>query len=173
MRRREFIALIASASVACPLAALAQQAGRTYRLGCLLPLPRDTPVNTAFFDELRRRGFIEGQNLTVEYRAYGLNVDLISQYAVELVKAQVDVIITCGDPTPTFGHDVGGRALGIGLGYSHALYARLWDRMRQQRLLRRLRRLREQRTSACCAAASAVPSEGVQPNESLPPAPDA
>ena len=97
MRRREFIALIASASVAYPLAALAQQAGRTYRLGCLLPLPRDTPVNTAFFDELRRRGFVEGQNLTVEYRVYGLHVDLISQYAVELVKARVDVIITCGD----------------------------------------------------------------------------
>jgi putative ABC transport system substrate-binding protein len=34
-----------------------------------------------FFDELRRRGFIEGQNLTVEYRAYGQHVDLISRYA--------------------------------------------------------------------------------------------
>jgi len=36
-----------------PLAALAQQAGRTYRLGCLLPLPRDAPVNNAFFEALR------------------------------------------------------------------------------------------------------------------------
>jgi putative ABC transport system substrate-binding protein len=49
-----------------------------------------------FFDELRRRGFIEGQNLTVEYRAYGLHLDLISQYAAELVKARVDVITTAG-----------------------------------------------------------------------------
>jgi putative ABC transport system substrate-binding protein len=97
MRRREFVALIASASVARPLAALAQQAGRTYRLGCLLPLPRDAPVNIAFFDALRHRGFIEGQNLTVKYHAYGLQVDLISQYAVELVNARVDVIITSGD----------------------------------------------------------------------------
>ena len=74
---------------------MAQQ--RTYRLGCLLALPRDAPENIAFFEELRRRGFIEGQNLTVEYRAYGLHLDLISQYAAELVNARVDVIIARGD----------------------------------------------------------------------------
>ena len=98
MQRREFIALM-GASVTWPFAALAQEAGRTYRLGCLLPPPRDAPVNVAFFDELRRRGFIEGQNLTVEYRAYGQHVDLIPQYAAELVKARVDVIATAGDET--------------------------------------------------------------------------
>jgi putative ABC transport system substrate-binding protein len=95
MRRREFIALM-GASVAWPVPALAQEPGRTYRLGCLLPARRDTPVNVAFFEELRRRGFIEGQNLTVDYRAYGLHVDLISQYAAELVKARVDVIVVAG-----------------------------------------------------------------------------
>ena len=52
-----------------------------------------------FSTELRRRGFIEGQNLTVEYRAYGLHVDLISQYAAELVKARVDVIAASGEET--------------------------------------------------------------------------
>jgi putative tryptophan/tyrosine transport system substrate-binding protein len=52
-----------------------------------------------FFDELRRRGFIEGQNLTVEYRAYAQHVDLIPQYATELVNARVDVIVTSGDET--------------------------------------------------------------------------
>ena len=63
------------------------------------PSARDDPAFLAFFDELRRRGFIEGQNLTVEYRAYGPHVDLISQYAAELVKARVDVIATAGDET--------------------------------------------------------------------------
>jgi putative ABC transport system substrate-binding protein len=96
MRRREFIALM-GASVAWPFAALAQQAGRTYRLGCLLSTPRNEYV--AFFDELRRRGFIEGQNLTVEYRAYGQDVDLIPQYAAELVKARIDFIVASGDET--------------------------------------------------------------------------
>ena len=96
MTRRDFITLVGGAVVALPLAALAQEAGRTYRLGCLLPLTHDAPINIAFFDELRRRGFIEGQNLTVEYRAYGLHVDLISEYAAELVNARVDVIVTAG-----------------------------------------------------------------------------
>jgi putative ABC transport system substrate-binding protein len=93
MRRREFIALM---GVTWSFAALAQEPGRIYRLGCLLPLTRDAPINVAFFDELRRRGFIEGQNLTVEYRAYGLRPDLISQYAAELVKAPADVITVVG-----------------------------------------------------------------------------
>ena len=94
MRRREFIAL-AGASVAWPFAAMAQQAGRTYRLGCLLPVPRQ--ANSYNFDGLRRHGFIEGQNLTVEYRAYAQHVDLVPQYAAELVKARVDVIVTAGE----------------------------------------------------------------------------
>src|SRR6516162_6003985 len=99
MRRREFIAL-KGASITWPHAARAQQAGRNYRLGCLLPLTRDAPINVAFFDELRRRGFIEGRNLTVEYRAYGQHVDLISDYAAELVNAGVDAIVTAGHDTP-------------------------------------------------------------------------
>ena len=96
MRRREFVALF-SASVTVPFAALAQQAGRTYRLGVLLPHPRDVPVNLAFLDEFRRRGFIEGQNFAIEWRAYWQHFDLISQYAGELVKAGVDVIVAGGD----------------------------------------------------------------------------
>src|SRR4051794_14114723 len=101
MRRREFIAL-AGASVGWPLAAMAQEQGRTYRLGCLYGLPRRVPLEASpffdeLFDELRRHGFIEGKNLTVEYRAYGQHYDLISQYAAELVKARVDVIAVGGE----------------------------------------------------------------------------
>src|SRR5215467_15871508 len=99
MRRRKFITLIGGAAVAWPFAAMAQEAGRTYRLGVLLPATRDVPVNAAFLDEFRRHGFIEGQNLIVEWRAYGLHPDLISQYAAELVKARVDVITTGGEET--------------------------------------------------------------------------
>ena len=97
MRRREFIALM-GASVAWPFAALAQEPGRMYRLGSLLPFSRDTPAVEAFLGEMRSHGFIEGQNLTIFYRDYGLHGDLISQYAAELVKAQCDIIGAGGGP---------------------------------------------------------------------------
>jgi putative ABC transport system substrate-binding protein len=80
------------ASVTWPFAAMAQQAGRTYRLGLLVPFARDTPLALRLFDEIRRSGFIEGQNLTVHYLDYRLHGNLISQYATELVEADVDVI---------------------------------------------------------------------------------
>ena len=96
MRRRDFITLVGGAVVALPLAALAQKAGRTYRLGCLSPHPRDIHFNVLFFDKLRRAGFIEGQNLTIDYRAFAAHIDLISQYAAELVIAQPDVIYAAG-----------------------------------------------------------------------------
>jgi putative ABC transport system substrate-binding protein len=96
MRRREFISLLGW-SLTWPAAAPAQQAGRIYRLGVLLPLTQDAPVNIAFLDEFRRLGFIEGQNLAVEWRAYGLHFDQIPQYAAELVNARVDVIATTGE----------------------------------------------------------------------------
>src|SRR5215467_11665328 len=96
MRRREFITLIAGATVTRPLVALAQKAGRTYRLGCLSPFTRDVPFNVLFLDKLRRLGFIEGQNLTIDYRAFAPHPDLISQYAAELVIAQSDVIYVGG-----------------------------------------------------------------------------
>jgi ABC-type uncharacterized transport system substrate-binding protein len=98
MRRREFITLLGGAAVAWPLAARAQQqAGRTYRLGALYPAPRTSPQYVALFDELRRLGFVEGQNLSVDGRGYGLRAEQFAQHASELAKAQVDVILCAGD----------------------------------------------------------------------------
>ena len=57
---------------------------------------RDAPLNVLFLDELRRLGFVEGQNLTVEFRMYG-NPDLTSRYAAELVNAGVDVIAAAAE----------------------------------------------------------------------------
>jgi putative ABC transport system substrate-binding protein len=51
----------------------------------------------AMFDELRRVGFIDGQNLIVDWRAYGQNVERISEFAAELSNSRVDVILTGGD----------------------------------------------------------------------------
>jgi putative ABC transport system substrate-binding protein len=95
MRRREFVTLAVGAMVELPFAAKAQEAGRIYRFGILEPFS-DTPVSARRIDELRRRGFIEGQNLTIHRREFGPHVDLVSQYAAELGKAQVDVIEAAG-----------------------------------------------------------------------------
>ena len=78
MRRREFIVLLGGATAAWPLAASAQEAGRTYRLGGVSSLPRNAPPFVAMVDELRRLGFIDGQNLTIEWHNYGPRIDLIS-----------------------------------------------------------------------------------------------
>jgi putative tryptophan/tyrosine transport system substrate-binding protein len=96
MRRREFIALM-GASIAWPFAARAQQAGRTYRLGLVSPVECETPLTVVFLEKLQQFGFIKGQNLTFDCRDFGRNADLRSQYAADLVKDQVDAIVTYGE----------------------------------------------------------------------------
>src|SRR5262249_25924252 len=96
LKRREFIALLGGAA-AWPLAARGQEPGRIYRLGAVHSSPRDAPHHIAFFDELRRLGFIEGQNLVGDQAGYSLTAEQFEQHAVELMKARVDVIMSGGD----------------------------------------------------------------------------
>ena len=95
MIRREFFKLVAGAMVGWPFASTAQEAGRMYRYGILSPFA-DAVVPLRRIDELQRRGFSEGRNLTIYHRDFGPHVDLISQYVAELVKAHVDIIETAG-----------------------------------------------------------------------------
>jgi len=97
IERRKFLATLGGAAAAWPLAARAQEPGRTYRIGGLTAASRDAPYIVAMFEELRRFGFIEGQNLTIDWRGYGLRPDLVSEFAAEFVKARVDVIVASGD----------------------------------------------------------------------------
>jgi len=92
MRRREFLGVLGGAA-AWPLAAQAQEAGRNYRLGFLIPTGRETPAVAAFFDELRLSGFIEGQNLTVVPGGFGVRNDQIVEAAATMVKAAPDAIV--------------------------------------------------------------------------------
>ena len=103
MRRREFITLIGGAAVAWPLAARAQQAGRTYRLGVLHNQGPQSPQFPPFYDELRRLGFVEGQNLIVDSRGYAVRTEQFPAVAAELVKAQVDAILDHGTRLPATG----------------------------------------------------------------------
>jgi putative tryptophan/tyrosine transport system substrate-binding protein len=96
MRRREFITLVGGATLAWPLAAHAQEPGRTYSVGGVF-INRNVSYVVAALDELRRFGFIEGQNLTIDWRSYGPRVDLIPEFVAELVNAKVDVIYVTGE----------------------------------------------------------------------------
>ena len=97
MRRRDFITVVGGAIAAWPLLARAEDAGRTYRLGGIC-ITRKAPYIVAIFDELRRLGLVEGENLIIDWREYGQRIDLIPEFAAELAKAHVDVILALGEP---------------------------------------------------------------------------
>jgi putative ABC transport system substrate-binding protein len=94
MRRREFITLLGGAA-AWPIRVRAQQSESLRRLGVLVPLP--AMVWVPFFEELRRQGFIEGQNLAVDRRGFDVGYDQFSAIVAELVKASPDAILCGGD----------------------------------------------------------------------------
>ena len=96
MRRRGFIKLLGAAAAAWPLAAHAQQqAGRVPRIGFLgLTSPSDRPsLLDAFRQGLRELGWVEGQNIVIDYRYAEGRVDRLPDLAAELVRLKVDVII--------------------------------------------------------------------------------
>jgi putative ABC transport system substrate-binding protein len=96
MRRREFICFF-GAGVAWPFAVLAQEPGRTYRLGFFYPVRLEPPdAVAAFFYELKRAGFVEGKNLNIEFRAFAPHPERMAEYAAELVNSGVDILLAGG-----------------------------------------------------------------------------
>jgi putative ABC transport system substrate-binding protein len=93
VRRREFIAGLGGATL-FPFASGAQEPDRTYRLGFFIPLPRNAPAVIAFFDELRKGGFIEGRNLVVVPDGFGVGNDSLSEQAAAVVRVQPDAIVS-------------------------------------------------------------------------------
>jgi putative tryptophan/tyrosine transport system substrate-binding protein len=92
MRRRDFITLLGGAG-AWPWAARAQQAARVYRLGLLSPASGPSFTHKALDDALTRLGYQEGRNLVIE-RRYSAGNDRLTVLAADLVRADVDVIVT-------------------------------------------------------------------------------
>jgi putative ABC transport system substrate-binding protein len=96
MRRRDFMAVLVGAA-AWPLAARAQQAGKVYRVGFLGDSPAAFAVRTeAFRQGLRDLGYLEGRNITIEYRWAEGKPERMRELAEELVRLKVDIIITAG-----------------------------------------------------------------------------
>jgi ABC-type uncharacterized transport system substrate-binding protein len=97
MRRREFITLIGGAAAMWPLAARAQQSGRVYRLGFLLPTQSNSAAILAFRDELRLNGFSEGQNLEIIPGGLDVSRDQIDAKTDMVVRSAPDVIVSGPD----------------------------------------------------------------------------
>jgi putative ABC transport system substrate-binding protein len=100
MRRRKFLAILGS-TAAWPLTLKAQQAGRTRRVGVLLPASTGdseypTLVN-AFVRELGRLGWTDGQNVRIDTRWAGGSAGTNRKYAEELVGLAPDVIVAAGN----------------------------------------------------------------------------
>jgi putative tryptophan/tyrosine transport system substrate-binding protein len=96
MRRRDLIAMLGGAVMAWPHLAPAQEAGRTYRISFLVPFPRSSPFLAPYFDELSRNGFVEGRNLFVDPRGFGVPVANFDTVAAALAKSGLDAIVPLG-----------------------------------------------------------------------------
>jgi putative ABC transport system substrate-binding protein len=99
MRRRAFILALGGAA-AWPLAARAQQSSKVWRIGMLelSALAANQANVNAFRQGLRDLGYTEGQNLIIEYRSAEGRTELFTALAAELVRLNVDLIVTRGTP---------------------------------------------------------------------------
>jgi putative ABC transport system substrate-binding protein len=99
MKRREFITLLGGAAAAWPLAARAQQSTtKVPRIGWLVT---GSPTSYrfslgAFRDGLKSLGYIEGQNVSIEYRWAEGNIARLPELAKDLVRQKVDIILAGG-----------------------------------------------------------------------------
>jgi putative tryptophan/tyrosine transport system substrate-binding protein len=97
MDRRMFIATLAGAFLAVPLAAEAQQHDKTVRIG-LLDYAASNPASdarwNAFRERLRELGYAEGQNVVFEIRRANERADRLPTLAADLIRTRVDILVT-------------------------------------------------------------------------------
>ena len=91
MTRREFITLLGSAA-AWPLKARAQQRPKMLRIGTISTLARERPTWRAFEQRLRELGYVEGDNLAVDY-SIERNFHLYASATQEMIRRKVDIIV--------------------------------------------------------------------------------
>jgi putative ABC transport system substrate-binding protein len=100
IERRKFLATLGGAAAAWPLAARAQQP-TTPVIGFIHPGSASAwPFGSAFRRGLQDAGYVEGQNVAIEYRWADSHYERLSALAVDLVAKQVGVIVVGGGTAP-------------------------------------------------------------------------
>ena len=97
MDRRAFIGGLALATFAAPHVARAQPARKVYRIGILSSIAGTSPEQgrnwEAFLEGMRALGYVEGQNLVLEYRGAEGQYERFPALAAELVRLKVDILV--------------------------------------------------------------------------------
>jgi putative tryptophan/tyrosine transport system substrate-binding protein len=97
MRRLLAIAVLVELALAPLLSARAAEPARMFHVGMVnLNLPRSVPFNVAFEQRLRELGYVEGQNLAIDFLGLDGHLDRLPEAMEELVRRKVDVILAAG-----------------------------------------------------------------------------
>src|SRR5262249_30178952 len=96
MRRRDFIKAVVGSAAVWPLAASAQQAGKVWRIGFIAH--GHESFYDALFEGLREYGYEEGRNLIVERRYAQGQAERFKEFAAEMVRLNVDVVVVVTTP---------------------------------------------------------------------------
>jgi len=98
MDRRTFVATLSGSLLAAPLAVEAQRVVKPYRVGFLRFGPPPPQWIAAFRQSLRELGWVEGQNIVIDY-AVGQRLSQLPELAAELARRKVDVLVASGVPS--------------------------------------------------------------------------
>jgi putative tryptophan/tyrosine transport system substrate-binding protein len=105
VKRREFITLVGGVAAAWPFAARGQQPANARHVVCIAPASLSDDYRTAFRDQLRDLGYVEGRNIRLEFRDAGGFVDQLPALARAVVHdASVDVIVAITAPAAVAAH---------------------------------------------------------------------
>ena len=103
MQRRELMAIIGTAAAAWPLVARAQQPAKKPRLGVpLYSTPEEDAQAKALREGLRELGYVDGQNISVEYRFAEGKPERLGDLAADLVRLKPDVLFPIGGDVAPF-----------------------------------------------------------------------